>query len=1210
MITRNQTSQVTTTTPQPSVEVEEEDPLLQLTCPHCQLRMPFAKMRAHLKAHTEIPLQCEFCARKLSTFKPSARCDETQNFNSHRGKCKTKWLASRKSQTTPLPAHSNQTLQDSTQFSPEEHHSGTSDVRRTPVDEIKVKYEPAIHASEPDQAVGRKIPLKTPPVSDTAKWKEADQAVSMAVEAALYSRFDSMDVDSLVNMYEDVVHEQLLKIFGTHEEKVTKPVRSNRDEPSRKEQKIRKEKDELNAENKRFKRGEIFLTEAELKKKARRFHMLLRKHSKMRLLRLLKKKIRETANQVRLFKSNPWQFGTEVFKPRNAGKPEFDKAEAEEYFCKTYSDENRGAKYTAPPGCTRPPKPKVPFNTSELEQSKLEAAVKKKRNRNAPGLNAIPFVVYKMCPQLLTILGRILNRVWKSRIIPASWQRAVVVLLAKSNVLNKPSEFRPIALLNAEGRLFFTLMNGRLSDYMLKNGYICTGVQKGFIERLAGCVEHSETVHAALLDARSRKKNLCVSWIDLANAYGSVRHSMILFTLEWYHIPDAFSEVIFMYYENLVASVCVKAEQTKWFRFCKGVFQGCTLSTMLFNTAFNTVFQKVKVLTESHGYTFSDTELTKLITGYADDIGILTNLDRYNQVVLDSIQEWLTWTQTMAAKPKKCVGTSLHHGVPADPKLTIAGVPMKWIEKEPFKFLGKQLCANASDEAARRLIMKETEDAVLKIDNLLLGCAQKMWIFDAVLMSMLSWQLLIHDMSVSFVEELGAIQTRMLKTWSHYSVHGVKEVFYRTKKNHGWGMKEMVPYFKKMQLVKCHLLKTSSDKDVVTLYEAREKREKELCSETNPNPVTRGQWQPTVELTKQLGAVKFEKMMKGARSSHNKSGLGFGAKPVERLSSAAEERKAVLQALEAQEEQRRVNEHIRLQHFSEWAKWDECMEKDRDWQRIIQEDNDALFKFEIAATEDQLPTPSVLSVWKVLNKGQARCHICNDKQCSLSHILSSCQTALQQHRYTWRHDSILLALYQHIRSFRNRGQAVLKKGLKRPDSQTKFTSDKGNHVKTGRVEEKVPLFEQSDDWELLFDLNFSADGQCKNAPFPAHITASSERPDGLMYSDKLKTVMWLELTSPWEENLNKAYIRKKGKYNKLDMQCRDAGWTVIPLYVEVGALGNVNTTWNWMSKAMGMRKKESKELRQKCSRIALRCSYHLYQSCKLKEWLTRPLVRY
>ena len=40
---------------------------------------------------------------------------------------------------------------------------------------------------------------------------------------------------------------------------------------------------------------------------------------------------------------------------------------------------------------------------------------------------------------------------------------------------------------------------------------------------------------------------------------------------------------------------------------------------MPFNTAFNTVFQKVSTLTQSHGYQFSDIQLVKLITGYADE---------------------------------------------------------------------------------------------------------------------------------------------------------------------------------------------------------------------------------------------------------------------------------------------------------------------------------------------------------------------------------------------------------------------------------------------------------------------------------------------------------------------------------------------------------------------------------------------------------------
>ena len=97
---------------------------------------------------------------------------------------------------------------------------------------------------------------------------------------------------------------------------------------------------------------------------------------------------------------------------------------------------------------------------------------------------------------------------------------------------------------------------------MLKNGYINTKIQKGFIEEVAGCIEHSEVAHEAMLDAHANKKNLCISWIDLANAYGSVRHSMILFALDWYHVPDRFAQTVFTYYEGLMASVIVGNEQT------------------------------------------------------------------------------------------------------------------------------------------------------------------------------------------------------------------------------------------------------------------------------------------------------------------------------------------------------------------------------------------------------------------------------------------------------------------------------------------------------------------------------------------------------------------------------------------------------------------------------------------------------------------------
>merc|ERR1711964_293784 len=117
---------------------------------------------------------------------------------------------------------------------------------------------------------------------------------------------------------------------------------------------------------------------------------------------------------------------------------------------------------------------------------------------------------------------------------------------------------------------------------------------------------------------------------------------------------------------------------------------------------------------------------------------------------------------------------------------------------------------------------------------------------------------------------------------------------------------------------------------------------------------------------------------------------------------------------------------------------------------------------------------------------------------------------------------------------------------------------------------------QSDDWQLQFDLHCPEDGQIKDRPFPPHIVATPLRPDGLLWSDKLKTVIWVELTSPWEENLHKQHWAKCDKYNKLAQSIKLKGWQAIPLYVEVGARGYIHNKWFQMSKTLGFKTGEDK----------------------------------
>ena len=119
---------------------------------------------------------------------------------------------------------------------------------------------------------------------------------------------------------------------------------------------------------------------------------------------------------------------------------------------------------------------------------------------------------------------------------------------------------------------------------MTKNSFFDLRLQKGFLPGVSVCTGHTSLISEALRDARSHQRSICVSWLDLRNAFGSVRHSLIQFALRHYFFPRHFQQLVFSYYESLVAMVEVPdVFETSPFHFGIGVFQGCTLSPLLLN---------------------------------------------------------------------------------------------------------------------------------------------------------------------------------------------------------------------------------------------------------------------------------------------------------------------------------------------------------------------------------------------------------------------------------------------------------------------------------------------------------------------------------------------------------------------------------------------------------------------------------------------------
>ena len=84
---------------------------------------------------------------------------------------------------------------------------------------------------------------------------------------------------------------------------------------------------------------------------------------------------------------------------------------------------------------------------------------------------------------------------------------------------------------------------------------------------------------------------------------------------------------------------------------------------------------------------------------------------------------------------------------------------------------------------------------------------------------------------------------------------------------------------------------------------------------------------------------------------------------------------------------------------------------------------------------------------------------------------------------------------------------------------------------------------------------------------------AGKRPDGVIWSASRKIVVWIELTSPWEDNMGGKHEFKMHHYNQLQIDCEAKGWEVHPLCVEVGCRGHVAEPFRYMCRVLGFTRK-------------------------------------
>ncbi|KAJ8350643.1 hypothetical protein SKAU_G00257730 [Synaphobranchus kaupii] len=603
-----------------------------------------------------------------------------------------------------------------------ENTPGTPTINNQQASQRREKKEP-----------GRRQAIKWPKANEPAVWQKLDNDITVLLEHSLRGR-----VETKLNSLGDILYEECRSRFGV----VAERRRAAPKQKGRREREIEQLVWRRRQLRKQWRKASQEEKEGlkPLWEEVRKSLSNLRRAERIRQRRRRKEKERSN------FFKNPFKHAKQLLEDKRSGKLEITKPELEKHIREQYSDPAKAIPLGSPGYVPRPAPPVIPFNTAPPKLSEVADVVRKARAASAPGPNGVPYKLYKYCPGVRKILWKLLKVAWGKNIIPSEWQRAVTVFIPKEQNSNSISQFRSIALLNVEGKIFFSIMAKRLTSYLTSNSYIDTSCQKAGVPGFPGCVEHSAVIWEQIQRARREKSDLHVVWLDLANAYGSVPHQLINFALEFFHTPNCIKDLVAKYFADLQMCCAHQDFTTGWQQLEVGIAMGCSISPILFIAAFEIILIGARKM--AGGVKMPSGQRLPPLRGFMDDVTTILQTAACTTRLLKRMDELVGWAR-MKIKPSKSRSLSLRKGVRNDHTIfTAGGEEIPLLSKQPIRSLGRSYTAELSDKQVGEAVRKQLADGLARIHrsqlpgkykHILSGCKTALsqgryrWRHDAVL---------------------------------------------------------------------------------------------------------------------------------------------------------------------------------------------------------------------------------------------------------------------------------------------------------------------------------------------------------------------------------------------------------------------------------------------------------------------------------------------
>ena len=239
------------------------------------------------------------------------------------------------------------------------------------------------------------------------------------------------------------------------------------------------------------------------------------------------------------------------------------------------------------------------------------------------------------------------------------------------------------------------------------------------------------------------------------------------------------------------------------------------------------------------------------------------------------------------------------------------------------------------------------------------------------------------------------------------------------------------------------------------------------------------------------------------------------------------------------------------------------------WKSIIYNLPHGVLKFLVNALGDTMNNKTNLKRWG--KAASDKCRACGNRE-TLHHVLNHCKTSLEQGRFTWRHNNVLNYIVKTI--------------------------------KLGFINDVNPP-------QILSDLVTRAINIPPPTTIPFECSPTNLVPDICLFWKNLKKLVIIELTVPFEFNVDKAHVRKCNKYAPLVADIENSGYEVSLICLEVGSRGYITPdNIHRLKEILKMCNKPTsfKIFRDNLSKLAIVSSFSIFHSKQEPSWICPPFL--